>query len=159
LFTERFPTPDGRAKFVRVDHREPAEQPDQEYPYVLTTGRVMQQYQSGAQTRRVKSLVLQQPTAFAEIHPDLARLHDVVDSDWIELRTRRGNGVFQARVTDVVRPDTIFAPFHWGGQSNVNALTNPVLDRFSKMPAFKVCAVALRRIGPSGEDLMPPDLR
>jgi assimilatory nitrate reductase catalytic subunit len=55
-------------------------------------------------------------------------------------------------VTDVVRPDTIFAPFHWSGRSNVNAMTNPVLDRFSKMPAFKVCAVTLRRIGPSDDD-------
>jgi assimilatory nitrate reductase catalytic subunit len=152
LFTENFPTPDGKAKFMRVDHREPAEQPDGDYPYVLTTGRVMQQYQSGAQTRRVKSLVMQQPHAFAEIHPDLARRHGIADSEFIELRTRRGAGVFRARVTDVVRPDTIFAPFHWAGRSNVNAMTNPVLDRFSKMPAFKVCAVALHRIGPSDDD-------
>jgi assimilatory nitrate reductase catalytic subunit len=152
LFTERFPTANGRASFKRVDYREPAEEPDQEYPYVLTTGRVMQQYQSGAQTRRVKSLNLQQPHAFAEIHPDLARRHGVADSEFVELRTRRGSGVFRARLTDVVRPDVIFAPFHWAGRSNVNALTNPVLDRFSKMPAFKVCAVALTRIGPSDDD-------
>ena len=149
LFTDRFPTPDGRARFLRVDHREPAEVPDREYPYVLTTGRVMQHYQSGAQTRRVPSLVMQQPAAFAEIHPDLARRHGIADSDLVELRTRRGSGVFRARVSDVVRPDTIFAPFHWAGRSTVNALTNPALDRFSKMPAFKVCAVALRPLGPS----------
>jgi assimilatory nitrate reductase catalytic subunit len=146
LFVDRFPTADGRASFKRVDHREPAESPDAEYPYVLTTGRVMQQYQSGAQTRRVKSLSLQQPQAFAEIHPDLARRHGIGDSDLVELRTRRGNGIFRARLTDVVRPDVIFAPFHWAGRSNVNAMTNPVLDRFSKMPAFKVCAVALHRL-------------
>jgi assimilatory nitrate reductase catalytic subunit len=95
---------------------------------------------------------MQQPHAFAEIHPDLARRHGIADSEFIELRTRRGAGVFRARVTDVVRPDTIFAPFHWAGRSNVNAMTNPVLDRFSKMPAFKVCAVALHRIGPSDDD-------
>jgi assimilatory nitrate reductase catalytic subunit len=152
LFTERFPTADGRARFIRVDHREPAEQPDAQYPYVLTTGRVMQQYQSGVQTRRVPSLLIRQPHAFAEIHPDLARRHGIAESEFVELRTRRGFGVFRARVTDVVRPDTIFAPFHWAGRSNVNAMTNPALDRFSKMPAFKVCAVALRRIGPSDED-------
>jgi assimilatory nitrate reductase catalytic subunit len=152
LFTETFPTPDGRARFVRVDHREPAETPDSDYPYVLTTGRVMQHYQSGAQTRRVSSLNLQQPHAFAEMHPDLARRYDIDDSEFVELRTRRGSGVFRARITDTVRPDVIFAPFHWGGRSNVNALTDPALDRTSKMPAFKVCAVDLRRIGPSDDD-------
>jgi assimilatory nitrate reductase catalytic subunit len=149
LFAERFNTADGRAVFKRVDFREPAEQPDRDYPYLLTTGRVMQQYQSGVQTRRVKSLNLQQPQAFAEIHPDLARRHGIGDSDLVELRTRRGTGVFRARLTDVVRPDTIFVPFHWGGRSNVNALTNPVLDRFSKMPAFKICAVALSVLSPT----------
>jgi assimilatory nitrate reductase catalytic subunit len=123
---------------------------------VLTTGRVMQHYQSGAQTRRVRSLAMQQPHAFAEIHPDLARRHRIADSELVELRTRRGAGVFRARITDVVRPDVIFAPFHWAGRSNVNALTNPVLDRFSKMPALKVCAVALRRIGPSDADPSEP---
>jgi assimilatory nitrate reductase catalytic subunit len=146
LFGERFHTPDGRAVFTRVEFREPADPPDQEYPYLLTTGRVMQHYQSGAQTRRVKQLNLQQPHAFAEIHPDLARRHGITDSDLVELRTRRGSGLFRAKLTDVVRPDTIFVPFHWGGRSNVNAMTNPVLDRFSKMPAFKVCAVTLSPI-------------
>ncbi len=113
----------------------------------------MQQYQSGTQTRRVRSLALQQPHAFAEIHPDLARRHGISDSEFVELSTRRGVAVFRARVTDVVRPDTIFAPFHWSGRSNVNDLTNPALDRFSKMPAFKVCAVALRRLT---QDPQPP---
>jgi assimilatory nitrate reductase catalytic subunit len=152
LFQDRFPTADGRASFKRVDHREPAESPDAEYPYVLTTGRVMQQYQSGAQTRRVKSLSLQQPEAFAELHPDLARRHGIGADDLVELRTRRGSGVFRARLTDVVRPDVIFAPFHWAGRSNVNALTNPVLDRFSRMPAFKVCAVAVTRLDDQTEE-------
>nr|WP_269809751.1 molybdopterin oxidoreductase family protein [Kineosporia rhizophila] len=145
LFTDRFPTPDGRARFVRTDYREPAEAADEVYPYLLTTGRVMQHYQSGAQTRRVASLRMAQPEAFAEIHPDLARRNGIGPGDEVELRTRRGTGVFRARLTDTVRPDTIFVPFHWGGRSNANALTNPVLDQFSRMPAFKVCAVAIGR--------------
>lgn len=144
LFTESFPTPDGRARFIRTDFREPAEEPDEQYPYLLTTGRVMQHYQSGAQTRRVASLRMAQPEAFAEIHPDLARVVGISAGDMIELSTRRGSGIFHARITDTVRPDTIFVPFHWSGRSTANALTNPVLDQFSRMPAFKVCAVAVQ---------------
>jgi assimilatory nitrate reductase catalytic subunit len=141
LFADRFATPDGLARFVRADHQDPAELPDARYPYVLTTGRIMQQYQSGNQTRRVGALAAGEPRA--ELHPDLARRHGIVTGDRVELRTRRGRAVFRAQVTDAIRPDTVFAPFHWGGESSANALTDPALDRHSKMPAFKVCAVAL----------------
>jgi len=147
LFAERFATPDGRARFVRVDHREPAEPPDGEYPYVLTTGRIMQQYQSGNQTRRARSLRMTADDPKAELHPDLARRLGIGAADLVELRTRRGTAVFRAHLTDTIRPDTVFAPFHWGGQAGANALTDPTLDRHSKMPAFKACAVAVRRIG------------
>jgi assimilatory nitrate reductase catalytic subunit len=82
-----------------------------------------------------------------ELHPDLARRHGIGTSDLVELRTRRGRAVFRAHVTDTIRPDTVFAPFHWGGLASANALTDPTLDRHSKMPAFKVCAVALERVG------------
>jgi assimilatory nitrate reductase catalytic subunit len=146
LFADRFPTPDGRARFVRVEHREPAEGTDAEYPYLLTTGRVMQQYQSGNQTRRVRSLAMTQPEGFVEVHPDLARRHGIRGGELVELRSRRGRAVVRARLTDAVRPDTLFAPFHWGGRATVNDLTNPALDRHSRMPAFKVCAVAIRRL-------------
>jgi assimilatory nitrate reductase catalytic subunit len=143
LFTERFATQDGRARFVRVGHRGPAEVPDARYPYVLTTGRIMQQYQSGSQTRRVPSLADTAGQPHAELHPDLAGKHQIADGDEIELRTRRGRAVFRARVTDAIRPDTVFTPFHWGGAASANALTDPALDPHSKMPAFKVCAVAI----------------
>jgi assimilatory nitrate reductase catalytic subunit len=140
LFTETFPTPDGRARFVRVEHRDPAELPDAEFPYVLTTGRNMQQYQSGTQTRRVRSLLVSLAEPRAELHPDLARRHGIADGDLVELRSRRGRTVVRARLSPDIRPDTIFAPFHWPG---ANALTNPALDPHSKMPAFKACAVAI----------------
>ncbi|HZB49943.1 MAG TPA: molybdopterin oxidoreductase family protein, partial [Mycobacteriales bacterium] len=146
LFSERFATPDGRARFVRVEHRDPAELPDRDYPYVLTTGRLMQHYQSGTQTRRVRALMADRPDPVVELHPDLARRHGVAGHDLVELRTRRGRALFRARVTDAIRPDTLFAPFHWGGEASANALTNPALDPASRMPAFKVCAVALRRV-------------
>jgi assimilatory nitrate reductase catalytic subunit len=140
LFADAFPTPDGRAQFVRVEHRDPAELPDRQFPYVLTTGRNMQHYQTGTQTRRIRSLAMALPEPRAELHPDLARRHGIADGDMVELRTRRGRALLRARLVPGIRPDTIFAPFHWPG---ANALTNPALDRHSKMPAFKACAVAI----------------
>jgi assimilatory nitrate reductase catalytic subunit len=142
LFADGFPTPDGRARFIRVEHRDPAEMPDKHFPYVLTTGRNMQQYQSGNQTRRVKALTVALPEPRAEIHPDLARRHGIADGDLVELRSRRGVAVLRARLSDGIRPDTVFAPFHWPG---ANALTNPALDPHSRMPAFKACAIAITR--------------
>jgi assimilatory nitrate reductase catalytic subunit len=144
LFADGFPTKDGRARFLRVEHREPHETPDREFPYVLTTGRNMQQYQSGNQTRRVHTLTVALPEPRAELHPDLARRHGIADSDMVELRSRRGTAVFRARLNSGIRPDTIFAPFHWVG---ANLLTDPALDPHSKMPAFKACAVAIALIG------------
>jgi assimilatory nitrate reductase catalytic subunit len=143
LFGERFATPDGRARFIRVDHTDPAEMPDRDYPYVLTTGRIMQQYQSGNQTRRARSLHAGATDPKVELHPDLARRLGIAAADLVELRTRRGRAVFRAFITDTIRPDTVFAPFHWGGEQSANALTDPTLDPHSKMPAFKVCAVAI----------------
>jgi len=129
-----------------VQHREPAEAPDPEYPHVLTAGRVMQHYQSGNQTRRVRALAADQPEARVEIHPDLARRHGIAAGDLVRLRTRRGSATFRAKLTDTIRPDTVFTPFHWGGLASANTLTNPALDPSSRMPAFKVCAVALSRV-------------
>jgi assimilatory nitrate reductase catalytic subunit len=153
LFAERFATPDGRARFVAVRYHEVAEQPDERYPYVLTTGRTMRQYQSGNQTRRVSALNLSDPIPRAQLHPDLARRHGIGVSDIVELRTRRGGSRFRAELTDIVRADTIFVPFHWGGVNSANALTDPTLDPLSKMPAFKACAVSVHRFaGPDGTE-------
>src|SRR5919112_1337652 len=156
LFTERFATPDGRARFVRVEHVDAHERPDADYPYVLTTGRVLAQYQSGTQTRRTRSLQLVAPLPRAELHHDLARHLGIGPDDVVELSPRRGRARFHAQVTDSIRPDVVFAPFHWGGPSSANALTDPALDPTSRMPAFKVCAVAVTRVGGPDERIPPP---
>ena len=135
LFAERFATPDGRAHFHAVDHRGPAEAPDADYPLHLTTGRVLAQYQSGAQTRRIAALP--DPGPFVEMHPQLAARLGVADRMLVEVGTRRGTLRAPARVVDTIRPDTVFVPFHWLG---VNRLTNDALDPASRMPEFKVCA-------------------
>jgi len=147
MFLDRFPTPDGRARFVRVDFRPRSEQPDRHFPYVLTTGRTMSQYQSGAQTRRVRQLLLTDPDARAEMHPDVAARHGVADGDLVALETRRGRAIFRARLTDGVVRGTVFVPFHWAGLSGANSLTDTRLDPTSRMPDFKACAVRLERAG------------
>ncbi|MFG3345248.1 molybdopterin oxidoreductase family protein [Streptomyces sp. NPDC048018] len=145
LFLDRFATPDGRARFVPVVHRAAAEETDAEYPVVLTTGRVVSQYQSGAQTRRVAELNAAAPGSFVELHPRLAERIGVADGEPVAVVSRRGRAVAPARVTAAIRPDTVFMPFHWPGEGRANTLTNPALDPVSRMPEFKVCAVRLER--------------
>ncbi|PNG28050.1 molybdopterin oxidoreductase family protein [Methylocella silvestris] len=146
MFLERFATEDGRARFHAVEHRLSAESPDAGFPYLLTTGRVLQHYNSGAQTRRVDELRDASPEPFVEIHSETARTLGVGDGDLVALTTRRGCVVFKARLTSDTRFDTLFVPFHWGA-SSVNALTNAVFDPVSKIPEFKICAVRIEKVG------------
>lgn len=146
LFLEQFATEDGRAKFHLVQHRPAAEEPDDAYPLYLTTGRVMNHYQSGAQTRRVAALNDAVPEAFVELHPLLAQRFGIADSDRVRVSTHRGQAEVTARLTSDIRQDTLFVPFHWAGSARANLLTNPALDPVSKMPEFKVCAARIERI-------------
>jgi assimilatory nitrate reductase catalytic subunit len=143
LFTDRFATPDGRARFHPVEHRPMAEDVDEEFPVYLTTGRVLAHYQSGAQTRRITALRTAAPAPYVELHPHLAERLGIGDGTPVRLVSRRGEATFAARVTDTIRPDTVFVPFHWAGAQRVNLLTNPALDPTSRMPEFKACAVRL----------------
>jgi len=145
LFAERFAHPDGLARFHAVEHGGPAEPPCAEFPLILTTGRVMGQYQTGTQTRRVAELAAAEPAAFAEIHPDTARQHGVQAGDAVRLTTRRGSARMAARLTRDIRRDTVFVPFHWGGEGSANRLTIAALDPVSRIPEYKACAVRLDR--------------
>ncbi|UUU34077.1 molybdopterin oxidoreductase family protein [Streptomyces sp. CA-210063] len=147
LFLDRFATEDGRARFVPVSHRAIAEEPDAEYPVLLTTGRVVAQYQSGAQTRRVDELNAAAPGPFVELHPRLAERLGAAEGDPVAVVSRRGRAVAPARITTAIRPDTVFMPFHWPGEGRANTLTNPALDPTSRMPEFKACAVRLEAVG------------
>ncbi|MFD4567754.1 molybdopterin-dependent oxidoreductase [Streptomyces sp. NPDC058467] len=146
LFLDRFATEDGRARFVPVSHRAAAEEPDDEYPVLLTTGRVVAQYQSGAQTRRVDELNAAAPGPFVEMHPRLAERLGAADGDPVAVVSRRGRAVAPARITPTIRPDTVFMPFHWPGEGRANNLTNPALDPTSRMPEFKTCAVRVETV-------------
>ncbi|MEV7070488.1 molybdopterin oxidoreductase family protein [Streptomyces sp. NPDC093990] len=146
LFLDRFAHPDGRARFVAVSHRGIAEEPDEEYPVLLTTGRVVAQYQSGAQTRRVDELNAAAPGPFVELHPRLAERLGAAEGDPVAVVSRRGRAVAPARITPGIRPDTVFMPFHWYGEGRANTLTNPALDPTSRMPEFKACAVRVETV-------------
>lgn len=145
LFAESFPTSSGKARFHPVTHRPSAEEPDEEFPLYLTTGRVLAQYQSGTQTRRITELEEMAPDPLAEINPATAERHGVSDGDMLTLETRRGAMKVRARLSPGIRPDTVFAPFHWPNEQSANLLTNPALDPTSRMPEFKVCAVKIVR--------------
>ncbi|MBP0459868.1 molybdopterin oxidoreductase family protein [Streptomyces bomunensis] len=147
LFLDRFAHPDGRARFAAVTHRPAGEEPDAEYPVYLTTGRVTAQYQSGAQTRRVPALNAAAPGPFVQLHPRLARRLGVVDGEPLAVTSRRGRAVAPARVSEAIRQDTVFMPFHWPGEGRANTVTNPALDPASGMPEFKLCAVRVERAG------------
>ncbi|MBQ1088092.1 molybdopterin oxidoreductase family protein [Streptomyces sp. B93] len=146
LFLDRFATEDGRARFAPVTHRAIAEEPDDEYPVLLTTGRVVSQYQSGAQTRRVDELNAAAPGPFVELHPHLAARLGAAEGDPVAVVSRRGRAVAPARITTGIRPDTVFMPFHWPGEGRANTLTNPALDPTSRMPEFKACAVRVEAV-------------
>ncbi|HJZ55665.1 MAG TPA: molybdopterin oxidoreductase family protein, partial [Gemmataceae bacterium] len=152
LFADRFHHPDGKARFIAVEHRPAAEEPDAQFPFYFTTGRYREQYNSGAQTRRIGALAKARPRPLLQIHPAAARRHHVASGRLVTLESRRGRAEFRAEVTPEVRPDTLFAPFHWGGNEAANRLINPALDPVSRMPEFKLAAVRIVGVAP-GEKL------
>ncbi|SDB91067.1 assimilatory nitrate reductase (NADH) alpha subunit apoprotein [Sanguibacter gelidistatuariae] len=146
-FLDSFPTPDGRARMIAVDHVGPSDDLRPDAPLYLITGRVLQHYQSGAQTRRVSELAAAQPGPFVEIHPVLALTLGIDEGAPVRLATARGAIVAGARLTTAVRPDTVFMPFHWSGPGSVNRITTDATDPISGMPEFKLCAVDVSLAG------------
>jgi assimilatory nitrate reductase catalytic subunit len=151
----RFGHPDGKAHFQPVEWRPAAEEPDEDYPVILTTGRVVAHYLSGSQTRRIGPLVEQSPEPFCEMHPRLAEGLGVRDGDLVKVESRRGAVTVHALVVRTIRPDTVFVPYHWPQDRAANQCTIRALDPISKIPEFKICAVRLSRVAPAGE-LEPP---
>jgi assimilatory nitrate reductase catalytic subunit len=143
----RFAHPDGKARFIPVTFRPPAETVDEDYPVWLTTGRVISQFLSGTQTRRIGPLVEQYPEPLVEIHPRLAARFGITEGDLVRVTSRRGEMIAPAQVVETIRPDTVFIPYHWAGRKAANQLTNPVLDPTSKIPEYKVCAVRVEPVG------------
>ena len=141
----KFFHPDGKARFHGVPFRESAEVVDDEYPTWLTTGRVVSQYLSGTQTRRIGGLVEQYPEPKCEMHPRLAEQLGVATDDPVTVTSRRGSITLPALVVTTIRPDTVFIPYHWPGAQAANQLTIRAVDPTSHMPEFKVAAVRVEK--------------
>ncbi|MFJ5309869.1 molybdopterin-dependent oxidoreductase [Streptomyces sp. NPDC088350] len=146
----RFPTASGRAAFHARPHMPAAELPDDDYPFVLNTGRLQHQWHTLTKTGKVAKLNKLNPGPFVELHPQDARELGIAEGDSVEVASRRGRAVLPAVVTDRVRPGGCFAPFHWndlfGEYLSVNAVTSDAVDPVSFQPEFKVCAVSLAKV-------------
>src|SRR5229473_3975061 len=146
LFDTAFPTADGRARFVAVEYTDPVELPDDEYPFVMNTGRQLYHWHTGTMTRRASGLDAREPTAIVEIHPEDAKQLGVHEGELVRLTSRRNSMVTAARISDRVARGQVFVPFHFR-EAAANLLTNPVLDPYAKMAELKVCAVRIERAG------------
>lgn len=146
----RFATESGRARFWPRVHAGPAERPDEDFPFVLNTGRLQHQWHTMTKTGRVARLNKLNPSPFVEIHPDDAAALKIDKNDRISLTSRHGAAVLPALITDRVSPGALFTPFHWndvfGDQLAVNAVTGDAVDPISLQPEFKVTAVRLQRV-------------
>ena len=120
---------------------------DAEYPLYFTSGRVVSQYLSGTQTRRIGALVDQYPEPLCELHPLLAAKLGIKNRDLVKVSTRRGEITLPALVVKTIRPDTVFIPYHWPGKKAANQITHRALDPISKIPEFKVCACKVEKVG------------
>jgi formate dehydrogenase alpha subunit len=157
LFTESFPR--GRGRFHVVEHLPPAEWPDEQFPFVLTTGRVLYHWHGGELTRRSSGLAQIYPEPLVEIHPDDASFLGLRDGMPVRLRSRRGQMVARAWITERAAPGVVFANFHFPADRNANTLTNPATDPVAKIPEYKVAAVAVEAISTVSQgnvDVSPP---
>ncbi|MFF3151259.1 molybdopterin oxidoreductase family protein, partial [Streptomyces sp. NPDC057927] len=145
-----FPTASGRAVFHARPHLPPAEMPDDDFPFVLNTGRLQHQWHTLTKTGKVAKLNKLNPGPFVELHPQDAAALGIAEGDSVEVASRRGRAVLPAVVTDRVRVGCVFAPFHWndlfGEYLSINAVTSDAVDPVSFQPEFKVCAVSLARV-------------
>ena len=137
LHTQKFSTPDGKARIATVTNTPPGEQVSAEYPILLTTGRIVLHYNGGSMTMRSISLEERESELYIEINPEDAARLKLADGDMVVVTTRRGEAEARARVTEKVKPGVAFMPFHWHG---TNIITSDALDPVSKIPEYKMAA-------------------
>ena len=142
MHTAKFSAPDGLGTFFGIEWRPPAEVTDADYPFILTTGRILFHYHTGTMTRRSPTLNAEVTTGYVEISPEDAAELGIAKGDMVKVRTRRGEVTTPAKVTKDIPKGILFMPFHFK-EAPANMLTNTALDIPSKMPELKVCAAAV----------------
>jgi ferredoxin-nitrate reductase len=151
LYTDlQFHTPDRKARFGAYHSKGVFEIPDEQYPFILTTGRLYGHWHTQTRTGRIDKICQMHPNPFIEIHPKDANKLGINNGDLIEVRSRRGSSKFPALVTEAIARGVLFVPMHWGtlwaDNAEANALTHPEADPDSKQPELKACAVAIKRL-------------
>jgi formate dehydrogenase major subunit len=142
LFQDAFPTPDGKARFVPVEFLKPDELPSDEFPYILNTGRQMYHWHTGTMSRRSEGLDSREPLPVIEVHPGDATDLGVGDGDTVRVTSRRGTVLIGVRISDRQAPGQVFMPMHFR-EAAANLLTNPQLDPYARIAAFKISAVRI----------------
>ena len=143
-----FAHPDGKAKFLVHAYQEPAEVTDDEFPFILTTGRVRDQWHTMTRTGKIPVLLRNEPEPFVELHPQDAGRLGITEGERVVVRSRRGSASAKGRLTETIKPGTCFMPFHWGslrGEAVVNHATIEAFDPVSKQPELKFCAVRIEK--------------
>lgn len=135
----------GKGLFNAIEFKEADELTDEEYPFILTTGRVLFHWHTGTQTRRTPKLNSEVPKGFIELHPEDAKKLNIIDGEVVKVLSRRGNIKIQAFITEKVPISVVFIPFHFA-EAAANVLTNPALDPVAKIPELKVCAVRIEKL-------------
>ena len=157
LHKEKFARANGKGKFWGIEFKEPAELPDEEYPFILTTGRIIFHFHTGTMTRKTDLLNKEVPTGYVEINPKDAEKLALANGEFVSVQTRRGQIETKALITERVPEGVIFIPFHFA-ECAANVLTNPALDPVAKIPEYKVCAAKLQKSGgacPERYEILP----
>ncbi|MBL1075637.1 bifunctional nitrate reductase/sulfite reductase flavoprotein subunit alpha [Nocardia sp. 2] len=156
-----FATPSRRAVFWPREHLLPAEMPDEDFPFLLNTGRLQHQWHTMTKTGKIAKLTKLNGKPFVEVHPEDAGKLGIGEGDQLEIASRRGRAVLPAQISDRVLPGTCFAPFHWNDEQGeyltINAVTNDAVDPASLQPEFKACAVHLRKVAALPEPEAAPE--
>jgi formate dehydrogenase alpha subunit len=135
----------GQGRFHAIDFLDAHELPDEDYPMVLTTGRVLYQFHTGTMSRKSDVLNMLEPGPFVQVSPQDAERLGITDGETVRVRSRRGLLLLDARVHEMVNQGLLFIPFHFA-EAAANVLTNPAHDPTAKIPEFKVCAVCLEKV-------------
>src|SRR6266566_131863 len=150
VFDQGFPRPNGMAQLVATKYTQPDEMPDAEYPFILTTGRQLEHWHTGAMTRRAVVLDALEPNAVASLSRGTLAKLGIHAGDMVRVSTRRGTVELSSRQDDAVPDGVVFIPFAYV-EAAANLLTNPKLDPFGKIPEFKYCAAKVERVAPVRE--------